>query len=255
MGYSATLFVETHLYLTGQIPGDAILSNGINYGLDFQSDPNAVKMINSLTGLNCQTQGPILEKPLAQGEQSYTSYFWTHRTGHDDYWYNSGQVLDTDPHAIKTAGYATVICMREDGEPTIHLASDPATGPVDNNEFSDANGNYNSSAERAAFEAVGVNWVYLPLGSNADSTLQPVDWTAEKFEEYKPAMQAAEVAGPVLTHCQDGYRSAAYSVAYVAQKNGQCTDWAIQESKYIGFAFDTPENAQIVTFFKDVLKC
>jgi len=239
-----------HLYITGQIPGDAIISNGWKYGFDYQSNADAVAMINSVTGLSYTAQGEVFEQTLAQGEYSYKYFFWTHRTAESDFWYNAGQVLDTQPAAIKTAGYATVISFREDGEPTNRLSSEPTTGPVNNNEFSDANGNYNSTAERLAFEAVSIPFVHLPLATSNAS-----DWTLKKYNEYKPHLKAAEARGPVLAHCRSGMRSSAYTVAYIAQKNGQCTDWAIQEAKYIGFVFDTPDNVQIADFFKAVLKC
>lgn len=207
-------------------------------------------MINSLTGLTYTTQGEKFEQTLAQGEYSYKYFFWTHRAGQSDYWYNAGQVLDTQPEAIKTAGYATVISFREDGEPTNRLTSEPTTGPVDNNEFSDVNGLYNSTAEREAFEAVSISFVHLPV-----ATSTAADWTMEKFNSYKPSLQAAAAAGPVLSHCKSGLRSAAYVIAYIAQESGYCTRWAVQESKLIGFVFDAPDNTQIINFFKEVLQC
>ena len=207
-------------------------------------------LVNSVTGLSYTAQGEIFEQTLAQGEYSYKYFFWTHRLGNSDYWYNAGQILDTQPAAIKTAGYKTVISFRENGEPTNRLSTEPTTGPVDNNEFSDANGLYNATAERVAFEAISVAFVHLPVDSS-----DAADWTLQKFNSYKPHLRAAEAAGPVLSHCRSGMRSSAYAVAYVAQKTQQCTAWAIQEAKYVGFAFDTPGNEQIVNFFKEVLKC
>jgi protein tyrosine phosphatase (PTP) superfamily phosphohydrolase (DUF442 family) len=238
-----------YLYISGQIPGDAIIPNGWNYGFDYQSNADAVAMINNVTGLGYVAQGEVFEQTLAQGEYSYKYYFWTHRDG-NDYWYNVGQVLDTHPLAIQTAGYRTVISFRENGEPTNRLSSEPTTGPVENNEFSDANGNYNVTAEQEAFQAVGIKFYNLPLsGSNA------ADWTVEKYNTYKPTLQAAEAAGPVLAHCRSGHRSAGYTFAYLAQKAGQCTAWAVQQAKYVGFFFDTQDNAQTLKFFYDVLGC
>lgn len=250
MGWTATLFTELHLYLTGVVAGDAIITNGWNYGFDYQSNADAVALINTLTGLTYTTQPEVFEQTLAEGEYSYKYYFWTHRMGQSDYWYNAGQILDTHPGAIVTAGYHTVISFRQDGESTNRLANESTTGPVDNNEFSDANGNYNVAAERAAFESAGVTFYHLPL-----NTSDAADWTVEQFEKYKPTLQAAEAAGPVVSHCRSGFRSSAYSLAYLAQKSGYCTEWAVQQGKYVGFVFDTPDNAQVMAFFQQVLKC
>lgn len=60
-----------------------------------------------------------IEQTLAQGEYSYKYYFWTHRTGSNDYWYNLGQFLDTQVQAIVNAGYKTVLSFRLDGEATV----------------------------------------------------------------------------------------------------------------------------------------
>jgi protein tyrosine phosphatase (PTP) superfamily phosphohydrolase (DUF442 family) len=238
-----------HLYIKGEVAGDALIPNGWNYGFDYQSNADAVAMINSVTGQSYVAQGEVFEQTLAQGEYSYKYYFWTHRDG-NDYWYNAGQVLDTHPAAIKTAGYASVISFRENGEPTNRLSTEPTTGPVDNNEFSDANGNYNVTAEREAFAAVDIAFFNLPLsGSNAE------DWTAKRFYEYRPVLKIAESNGPVLAHCKSGHRSAAYTFAYLAQKGGQCTDWAVQQAKFVGFFFDTQGNEQVIAFFKQVLGC
>ena len=249
VGWTATLFTEMYLYITNQIPGEAIIDNGFKYGYDYQSNADAVAMINNVTGLSYTAQGEAFEQTLADGEYSYKYYYWTHRDG-NDYWYNAGQVLDTHPQAIKDAGYSTVISFRENGEATNRLATEPTTGPVDNNEFSDANGNYNVTAEQEAFVAVGITFYNLPLSGTAEA-----DWTVEKFNSYKPTLQAAEAAGPVLAHCRSGHRSAAYTMAYLAQKAGQCTSWAVQESKYVGFYFDTKDNIQVMKFFREVLGC
>jgi protein tyrosine phosphatase (PTP) superfamily phosphohydrolase (DUF442 family) len=208
-----------------------------------------VALINNVTGLNYEAQSEVFEQTLAQGEYSYKYYFWTHRVG-NDYWYNAGQVLDTQPEAIVAAGYKSVISFRTDGESTNRLTNESTTGPVDNNEFSDANGNYNVTAERVAFEAVSITFYHLPL-----STSTTADWTVAKYNEYLPTLQAAEALGPVLAHCRSGFRAAAYVVTYLASKGGYCTEWAVQQSKLIGFVFDTPDNVQVMEFFEAVLQC
>ena len=237
-----------HMYITGQIAGDEVISNGLNYGYDYQSNADAVAMINAVTGQSYAAQGEVFEQTLAQGEYSYKYYFWTHRVG-NDYWYNVGQVLDTHPEAIRTAGYASVISYRQDGEPTNRLSTEPSTGAVDNNEFSDANGNYNVTAEREAFTAVGITFYHLPLNAN-----DAADWTVEAYTAYKPTLLAAQTAGPVLAHCRSGFRSAAYTVAFLAEQAGQCTAWAVQQAQYVGFYFDTPDNRQTLHFLRQVLQ-
>eukprot|EP01034_Spumella_vulgaris_P023236 gene23236-29438_t len=229
--------------------------NGINYGYDYQANADVVAFINSVTKAQDTVKPESIEQTLASGEASYKSYYWVHRAGHDDYWYNVGQILDTQISAIKTAGYRSVISFRDDGEATNRLSSDPATGPVDNNEFSNASGNYDVSAEKAAVEAAGVRFFHLPLVSGATNT-----WTAEQYALYAPVLAEAEGLGPVLAHCASGYRSAVYVLAYVATKSQRCTDWALSEARLMGLVYDNPAtqtatDKAVVSFFHDVLKC
>jgi len=247
VGWTATLMTEMHLYLTQQIAGDQIISNGFKYGWDFQSNADAVAMINAVTGLSYTAQGEVFEQTLAQGEYSYKYYYWTHRAGESDYWFNAGQILDTHVASIQAAGYKSVISFRQSGEPTNRLPTDPQTGAVDNHEFSDQNGNYDVKLEQAAFEGAGLSFSYLPInGTNA------ADWTVKKYHEYKPVLQAAAARGPVLTHCKSGLRAAAYALTYVADTTSKCADWVVQESANIGIIYTEQDQ---LDFFRKVLRC
>lgn len=200
MGYGASLFTELHLFRTGITPADEIFPNSLTLGWDFQADAGAVALVNAVTLLQppAVVQEPILELSLTEGEDSYKSYYWSHRVGSDS-WYNIGQILDTQVGTIAAAGYKTVISFRSNGEPTVRTASDSAEGPVANGEFSDAEGNYNVTAEQIAIEGAGMRFLSLPVtGEQA--------WSAEQLSEYTPALKAAAARGPVLAHCASGYR-------------------------------------------------
>jgi protein tyrosine phosphatase (PTP) superfamily phosphohydrolase (DUF442 family) len=153
-------------------------------------------------------------------------------------------------------GYKSIISFRDNDEATNRLPSDSSTGPVANNEFSnDVDGNYAVSAEQAGVLAAGMAFFHLPLTSGGTTT-----WTAEQFYQYLPVLKEAEALGPVLTHCASGYRSAAYVVAYLAFQSSRCTDWALQQSAYIGLVYNSSTaqsstDIQVVEFFYQVLKC
>jgi protein tyrosine phosphatase (PTP) superfamily phosphohydrolase (DUF442 family) len=225
---------------------DDIYNNSLTLGWDYQSNANVVKLIYDVTGVDVPVTAPTIEQTLTNGESSYNYYYWSHRI--DDYWYNVGQPLDTQVNAIASAGYKSVISFRNNGESTTHLATDP-TGYADNNEFEDANGYYNVTAEKSAFESVGIHFYNLPVtGSNA--------WTAALLDQYTPTIEEAVSYGPVLVHCTVGYRSAAYITAYLARKNGKCTTWALKQSRRVGFSYDQlSSDAKVVQFFEDSLHC
>ena len=231
-----------------------IYSTGLDYGYNYQANAAVVDLVNSIIGSDDVVTTESIEQTLAHGEASYKSFYWVHRSGHDDLWYNVGQILDTQIGAIRDAGYKSVVNFRDDGESTNRLPSDSATGPVQNNEFSDSNGNYNSTAERLAVESQGMRYYYLPLTSGATTT-----WTLEQYNLYRPAMKEAEKLGPVLSHCASGYRSAAYSIAYIAEKGDHCSDWALREAGLIGLFYNNSDSSstdkQVVAFFQQVLRC
>lgn len=250
------MFTELYLYKKGVVASaKTVYSNGINYGYDYQANSDVVAFINSVTKSQDTVKPETIEQTLASGEASYKSYYWVHRAGHDDLWYNVGQVLDTQVGAIKTAGYNSVISFRDNGEATNRLSSDPTTGAVDNNEFSDVRGNYDVTAEQKAVEAAGLRFFHLPLVSGATNT-----WTVEQYALYAPVLAEAETLGPVLAHCASGYRSAAYVLAYVAVKSQRCADWALSEARLLGLVYDNPTtqsatDVAVVSFLQQVLKC
>jgi protein tyrosine phosphatase (PTP) superfamily phosphohydrolase (DUF442 family) len=255
VGYTASLFTELYLYQKGIIlNSSAIYSNGLDLGYDYQANTDVVSFINSVTGAEDAVHPEIIEQTLTDGESSYKSYFWPHRAGESDLWFNVGQVLGAHCEAVQAAGYQSVISFRDDGEPTCRIVSDPATGAVNNDEFSDDNGNYNVTAEQLAVTSVGMGFFHLPLTSGGSTT-----WTAAQFEQYLPVMLEAEARGPVLAHCASGYRSAAYVLAYLASKSGYCTDWALRQSALIGLVYDGAQQSstdkQVVAFFQQVLQC
>jgi protein tyrosine phosphatase (PTP) superfamily phosphohydrolase (DUF442 family) len=200
MGYVATLFTELHLFHSAVTPSEELFPDSLTLGWDFQTNADAVSLVNDVTLLDppAAVTAPAINLLLAEGGASYSSYYWSHRVGSDS-WYNTGQVLESHVVAIAQAGYRTVISFRGDGESTGRLASDPQQGAVDNGEFSDASGNYNVTAEQLAFEAQGVHFVSLPVSGEQA-------WTAQLLEEYSPEMAAAAKRGPVLAHCATGYR-------------------------------------------------
>ena len=246
-GYAASLFTILHEYLAGIVDVDDIYSTGLTLGWDFQADLSAVNFINDVTHKQDTVSAPAIEQTLPNGEQSYKYYFWSHRINDD--WYNIGQVLSTHVASITEAGYQSVISFRNNGEATTRLPSDPTTGPVDNSEFSDANGNYDVEAERAAFEGAGLAFYNLPVTGDTA-------WSVEQLDSFTAALDEAEARGPVLAHCTSGYRSAGYVIAYLGRKQQQCVHWALKEARRIGYSFDQDDgDAAVVAFFEEVLKC
>lgn len=255
VGYTANVFTQLHNYLTKQITtSQEIYTRSLNMGYDLQNNTDVVNLINTMTGSNDVTHPEQIEQTLAQGEYSYKYYYWTHRLGNNDYYYNAGQVLSTHVDAIKTAGYQSVVVFRSNGEPTARLPTDPTTGKVDNYEFSDEEGNYDVKAEHAAFKEAGLHFFYLPLVSGSDST-----WTKTTFEKYAPVLKHAASYGPVLVHCASGYRSSSFTLIYLALESKQCTNWVIEKAKEIGFNLNSSNpstsDQQIVALAKEVLGC
>ena len=237
--------------MIGEITAENIYKNGLKLGFDYQATSNSVQLINDVTGRNDEVLPPAIESTLAQGESSYKTYYWVHRAGDSDYWYNAGQILSTMPSAIQAAGYKSVISFRENGEETTRLSSEVnSVGAIDNMEFSDANGLYSIALEEAAFKEVGVEFFSIPLSKSSPET-----WTPSFFSKYKSTLENAVSKGPVLAHSGSGYRSAAYSIAYIALQSSRCSDWALQKSSEIGFFYRYDMDVQVVKFFKQVLGC
>ena len=139
--------------------------------------------------------------------------------------------------------------FRANGEATTRLPSDPPSGAVKNFEFSDANGNYNVTAEQVAFEAVGLRFYNLPV-TGADA------WTSKQLAEFSPVITRAMSNGPVLVHCASGYRSSGYMTAYLAQQNNQCVSWALQQARRASYSFDVSSaDSGVMNFFQECLTC
>lgn len=214
-----------------------------------------MSFVNSVTGSSDVVHPEAIEQTLASGEASYKYYYWSHRTGNSDLWFNSGQILTTHVSAIAASGYKSVISFRDDGEATNKLPDeDQATAGANNNEFSDASGLYSVEQEQQAVLSSGLSFFHLPLVSSNTNT-----WTAEQYTLYLPTLQQAEALGPVFAHCASGYRSAAYVLAYLGSQSRQCTSWALQQAAYIGVVYNSSAQSdtdkQVVQFLQDVLGC
>ena len=250
-GWLAALFVELYLSQVGATDIADIYNNSLTLGYDYQSDQDAVNLINAVTGLETAVVSPAIDLSLSQGEDSYMSYFWPHRLGSDN-WYTLGQILDTHITAIEAAGYKTVISFRADGEGTNRLSWEPATGPVENGEFSDAEGKYNVTAESAAVTRASMKFYNLPVtGENA--------YTKEQFDSFLPIFNEANENGPVLVHCASGYRSSVYTLAFMAMEapEERCVDWALKEARRVGESFDIlpSDEEKAVGFWRETLAC
>lgn len=247
-GYTATLFAQLHLYTAGTVDSQDIFTNSIAYGYDYQADSEVVAYVNKIAKTSFTVVEPSLELTLPEGTQSYRYYYWSHRAG-DDLWYNIGQVLDTQPQTIYDSGYKSVISFRNNGESTVRLSTDPQTGAVENHEFGDANGLYSVEFEKSSMESVGLKFYNLPVTGSSS-------WSVDTLNKYEPYMAEAESFGPVLAHCASGYRSSGYVIAYLGRKQKKCTDWALKQTRRLGYSFDqNSSDEQVVQFFRDALQC
>jgi protein tyrosine phosphatase (PTP) superfamily phosphohydrolase (DUF442 family) len=264
VGYMANLFTQLHLYQRNEITAADIYPNSLSMGYDYQNNSDVVNLINALSGRTDVTHPEIFEQNLAAGEMSYKSYYWTHRLGNNDMWYNAGQVLETHVNAIASAGYTTIISFRADREATARLSSEDSSGPVSNFEFSDEQGLYSVAKEASAFSTVGIDHVHLPLPSD-----DPFAWTKETYEKYLPQLRKIERdtkeriskngKGAVLIHCASGYRSAAFVLTHLAKEQSLCTDWVLLKANQIGFNYHsstaTEHDNEIFNFVFSMLGC
>lgn len=249
VGYTATLFVQLHYFLTGQIKdAQEIYAHSLALGYDYQSNPSAVRLINEVTGRSDEAQAETIEQNLAQGEYSYKYFFWTHRLGNSDAFYNAGQLLSTHMAAIQTAGYKSVISFRPNGEPTVRTSTDPKTGSVENFEFSDEHGDYSVALEEKEVRRAGLLFFYLPLVSGGADT-----WSRKTFDNYAPILSAAMSHGAALVHCASGYRASAFTLTYLASQQKQCVAWVVDRAAEVGFDLSTDK--QVLAFAKDILGC
>jgi protein tyrosine phosphatase (PTP) superfamily phosphohydrolase (DUF442 family) len=248
VGYSANLFTQLHFYLTKQISAEDIYPHSLNMGFDYQNNSGVVSLVNSITGRDDVTTPAQIEQNLAEGEDSYRYYYWTHRLGNSDQFFNIGQVLSTHAASIKTAGYSSVVVMRQNGEPTARLPTDPATGPVANYEFSDETGAYSVALEEKVMRAAGLHFYYLPLVSGSAST-----WTKATFDRYAPILSKVTALGPALVHCASGYRSSSFTLTYLASLKKECSTWVVDQAHMIGF--DLTTDVDVMAFSKEILGC
>jgi len=52
------------------------------------------------------------------------------------------------------------------------------------------------------------------------------------------------------------HRSSAYVTGFLAQQQGQCATWALQQARRVGYSFDVKEaDASVMQFYQDSLKC
>jgi protein tyrosine phosphatase (PTP) superfamily phosphohydrolase (DUF442 family) len=250
VGYSAALFAQLHHVLVGDAKASSFYQDTLSVGWDFQSDTKAIQVVADVTNTALAPLQPVtIELDLHGNQTGYMTYYWLHRLGHQDGFYNIGQVLSTQVGAISGVGVKSVISFRTDGEGTVRLPSEPASGPVENWEFADAEGNWNASAEQAAFEAAGVRWFNAPVGGTQAFTVAQLD-------SYVPIFKAAAAVGPTLVHCKTGYRSSIYTLAYRGRSEGRCAKWALDQAQQVGFDLSSRDSdAKARKFFADVLAC
>jgi len=252
--YGAAIMAQLHLVRVGAAFGGDIYNAGKAMGFDYQADEAAVDLISSITGYVLPvTKTPSIDLRLTNGEQSYKDYYWTHRMGSSDMWYNMGQPLSNHVDNIINDGYKVIINFRADGEATNKLPSEMTNQPIPNNEFSDENGLYDLGLETSTWMAKTPNVEYYSL---------PVTtWTKEVFMSYVPHLDAAVTTatnsnGAILAHCASGYRSSGFVLTYMAYKQGFCTEWVLSEARKIGYSFDLlSADQQVVQFSRSVLGC
>ena len=95
--------------------------------------------------------------------------------------------------------------------------------------------------EHEQAEAAGLNYVNVPVSPDnmseelADKVLQQID----------------SLPKPLLTHCKAGLRSGAFSLMYIATKEGMSADAAMDKGKAMGF--DCDKSPQMKEFFKQYI--
>jgi uncharacterized protein (TIGR01244 family) len=95
--------------------------------------------------------------------------------------------------------------------------------------------------EQQQAEAAGLDYVNIPVSPDnmseelADKVLQQID----------------ELPKPLLTHCKAGLRSGAFSLMYIATKEGMSADAAMEKGKAMGF--DCDKSPQMKEFFKQYI--
>jgi hypothetical protein len=111
-------------------------------------------------------------------------------------------------------------------------------------------GNYDVKAEEIAFTNKGIRFYNLPVSGD-------LSFTVEQFNEYSSTLAlVSNNKEPTLIHCTSGYRSLAYTIAFVAKSSSKCTEWALRQASKVGFSYDvSPNDVKVVNFFQQVLLC
>ncbi len=123
----------------------------------------------------------------------------------DDKVHAAGQIGPDDVPALKQAGFTAIINNRPDGE----------GGPEQPS----------SAAVRAAAEAAGLQYAYVPM--------TPQTLTPETLDAFHAAVQAAP--GKVLAHCRSGARSTALWALAETCHNDREVDTVIAEAGRAGY--------------------
>ncbi len=239
VGWTADLFAQLHLIRVGAADPSEFYNDTRALGWDFQASPAAISLVDHFGGPRLPVSHPDMGK-----YQRQEAYYWAHRLGDEDKVSNSGQPLQSHVAAISKAGYMSVVSFRSDGEPTVRLPSDPSSGVVHNLEFSDSNGNWNATAERASFEQAGLHWMNLPVTGEKG-------YTVGEFEVYEPLLK--RLPSPILSHCASGHKSSVYMLAYEGKRAGNCVPWALQKAAEVGFHLD--QDAEVLSFWQTILGC
>jgi sulfide:quinone oxidoreductase len=123
----------------------------------------------------------------------------------DETVYAAGQIGPEDVADLKAAGFTTIVNNRPDGE----------GGPEQPS----------SEAVRAAAEAAGLQYSYVPM--------TPQNLSPELLEDFHGAVAAAP--GKVLVHCRSGARSTALWALSEARYAGRDPDGLIADAGHAGY--------------------
>ena len=105
VGWTADLFAQLHQVTAGQASATTFFHDTRDLGWDFQADPDVVSLVAAVTGEAPAPLAPhTIDLDLAGNESGYQSFYWAHRVGNSDGFYNIGQVLSTQVKAIAAAG-------------------------------------------------------------------------------------------------------------------------------------------------------
>ncbi|KAA0213310.1 MAG: hypothetical protein DYG94_11845 [Leptolyngbya sp. PLA3] len=128
--------------------------------------------------------------------------------------------LDADGLArMRDRGVGTVINMRSTGEMAELAAGDDEKAGFD---------------EAAAVQALGMNYVHIPLGRDDG-------YAPEDVDAFAAAVESA--CGPVLLHCLSGARARVMWQAYLVRERGYSLDEAVELTRTVG---DAPYSIELL---------